>query len=209
MNITVFGASGRTGVPLVRQAIDRGHDVVGFVRDPDRFPFEDDRLTLVAGGAYGGDGVREAVAGADAVVSVLGQTDDGPDDLLTVAGEHILAAMEAEGVDRFVTLTGAGVRTEGESVPLSGRVMGVLLKLLQGEVLADAERHVDLVRASGTDWTVVRAPRLTDGPRTGEYRAGDIELGFESVSRADVADFLLDCVEEGRHARELPKIGGA
>jgi len=209
MQITVFGATGRTGVPLVRQALDRGHDVVAFARSPEKLPVEDPALAVVEGDAYGGDGVAEAVAGADAVVSVLGQTDEGPDDLLTVAGDNVIAAMREAGVDRLVTLVGAGVREAGEDVSLSGKAMGVLLKLFARDVLEDAAEHVRRVGASDLDWTVVRAPRLTDGEGTGEYRAGDIALGYESVARADVARFILDCVEEDLYVGELPKVGAA
>jgi putative NADH-flavin reductase len=209
MRITVFGATGRTGVPLVRQALDRGHEVVAFVRSPERLPVTGDALTVVEGDVYTGDGVPGAVDGADAVVSVLGQTSDGPDDLLTVAGDHITAAMDEAGVSRFVTLVGAGVREEGESVSFSGKVMGTLLKVLARDALEDAAEHVRRVSTTDLDWTVVRAPRLTDGTGTGGYRAGDIELGFESVARADVATFLLDCVEHEEHVREMPKVGPA
>lgn len=209
MRITVFGATGRTGQPLVRQALDRGHDVVAFARSAAELDVTDDALTVVEGDAYTGEGVREAVTGSDAVVSVLGQTSDGPDDLLTVAGDRVLDAMAEAGVDRLVTLVGAGVRTEGESVSFSGKVMGTVLKLVASEVLADAETHVDHVRNSDTRWTVVRAPRLTSGAATGEYRAGDIELGFDSVSRADTARFILDVVEDDQFVHELPKVGSA
>lgn len=126
----------------------------------------------MTGDAYGGTNVGEAVAGADAVVSVLGQEKESPDDLLTAAGDHILEAMADAGVERFITLVGAGVREPGESVSFGGRVMGGLLKLVATEVLADAESHVDHVKASDTDWTVVRAPRLTDGAYTGNIDHG-------------------------------------
>jgi putative NADH-flavin reductase len=207
MQIAVFGATGRTGIPLVRQALDRDHEVVAFVRTPDKLQLEDDALSVVQGDVYSGENVAEAIAGVDAVVSVLGQTDDGPDDLLTVAGDRIMTAMAEAGVTRFVTLVGAGVRTEGESVSLSGKVVGGMLKLLAREVLEDAKAHVEQVRESDLDWTVVRAPRLTDGEGTGSYRAGDIALGFDSIARADVARFMLDCLENGWHVRELPKVG--
>lgn len=209
MQLTVFGATGRTGRPLVEQALDRGHTVVAFARDDADVPFDHEGLTVVEGDAYTGAGVAEAVAGSDAVVSVLGQTSAGPDDLLTTAGDHIIDAMTDAGVSRFVTLVGAGVRTEGESPSLAGRVIGVALKLLSGEVLADAETHVDHVRETDLDWTVVRAPRLTDGEGTGSYEAGDITLGFASVARADVARFILDCLEDGLYVHDLPKVGPA
>lgn len=117
MRIAVFGATGRTGHPLVEQAVERGHEVVAFVRDATGLSTtlqNDDRVSIVEGDAYTGEGVDRAIAGdgtpADAVVSVLAQTSDGPDDLLTEAGRHMLAAMDQHGVERFVTLVGAGVR---------------------------------------------------------------------------------------------------
>jgi putative NADH-flavin reductase len=164
---------------------------------------------VVEGDAYTGEGVSEAVDGADAVVSLLGQTSDGPDDLLAVAGDHVAGAMAEHGVSRLVTLVGAGVREEGEAPSLSGRVMGGLLKLVAREVLEDAEEHVERVRGTDLEWTVVRAPRLTEKPGSGDYRAGDVDLGFESVARADVARFVLDCVEGREYVREMPKVGRA
>jgi putative NADH-flavin reductase len=208
MRIAVFGATGRTGVPFVSQALDAGHEVVAHVRSPGKLGVTDDRLTVVEGDVYTGEGVAGAVEGADAVVSLLGQVDGSPDDLLTVAGDRVTAAMREHGVDRYVTLVGAGVREEGESPSLSGRVMGGLLRLLAREVLADAEEHVRRVRATDLDWTVVRAPRLTEGEPSG-YRAGDVDLGFESVSRADVAAFCLESLEEELYVGGMPKVGSA
>lgn len=206
MELTVFGASGRTGVPLVEQALDAGHEVTAFVRDPSRLPVVDDSLTVVEGDVYTGEDVEVAVEGADAVLSVLGQTDSGPDDLLTVAGEHVMDAMADHGVERYVTLVGAGVRLEGESVSLFGRMIGMLLKLLNPEVLRDAEEHVEDVRSRDIEWTVVRAPRLSEGEARGKYRTGDVEPGRKAVARADVADFMLTIVEDDQYVHDLPKI---
>lgn len=208
MRIAVFGASGRTGRHVVTQAIERDHDVVAFVRSASNLPVDDPALEVVEGDAYEGTNVAEAVAGADAVVSTLGQSKQTPDDLLTVAGRHVIDAMTAHEVDRLVTMVGAGVRTEGETVSLGGKLMGSLLTLLSRAVLEDAKTHVDDVRASSLRWTVVRVPRLGDDDPRGEYRVGeDIQLGFEAVARADVAAFMLDVVEEDRYVHQLPKIG--
>lgn len=145
MRIAVFGATGRTGRPFVDQALDRGHEIVALVRDPSGLSSairDDDRVEVIEGDAYGGDGVDRVVGGdgdpVDAVVSVLGQSSGSPDDLLTEAGRHVLAAMDEHGVGRLVTLVGAGVREEGESVSLGGKVMGTMLKLLARSVLEDA-----------------------------------------------------------------------
>jgi len=179
------------------------------VRSREKLPIDDSALTIIEGDVYTGTGVAAAVENADAVASVLGQTSDGPEDLLAVGGDNIIAAMHDVGVTRFVTLVGAGVREDGETVSVSGRVMGTVLKLVAGEVLADAKAHVDRLRGTDLDWTVVRAPRLTDGTGAGEYRAGDITLGFESIARADVARFILETIETNGYVREMPKVGPA
>ena len=218
MRIAVFGATGRTGQPLVEQAVEREHEVVAFVRDATGLPStlrNDDRVSTVEGDAYTGEGVDRAIAGdgdpVDAVVSVLGQTSDGPDDLLTEAGRHIRSAMSQHGVERFVTLVGAGVREEGESVSLGGRVMNALLKLLAGSVLEDARTHVESIKRSDTRWTVVRGPRLTEDAHTGEFRHGtDLSLGMrDTAARANVAEFIIDCLEDDLYVDEMPKIADA
>ncbi|MDZ5812563.1 NAD(P)H-binding protein [Halorubrum sp. AD140] len=218
MRIAVFGATGRTGQPLVEQAVERGHKVVAFVRDATGLSSalrNDDRVSIVEGDAYTNEGVERAIAGdgdpVDAVVSVLAQSSEGPDDLLTEAGRHILAAMNQHGVERFVTLVGAGVREDGESVSLGGRMMGALLKLLARSVLEDARDQVELVQDSETRWTVVRGPRLTEDAHTGELRHGpDLSLGMrDTAARANVAEFILDCLEDDLYVHEMPKVADA
>ena len=218
MRIAVFGATGRTGHPLVEQAVERGHEVVAFVRDVTGLPStlrNDDRVSPIEGDAYTGEGVDRAIAGdgdpVDAVVSVLGQTSDGPDDLLIEAGRHIRSAMNQHGVERLVTLVGAGVREEGESVSLGGWVMGAVLKLLAGSVLEDARTHVESIKRGDTQWTVVRGPRLTEDAHTGEFRHGaDLSLGMrDTAARANVAEFVIDCLEDDLYIDEMPKIADA
>jgi putative NADH-flavin reductase len=215
MRIAVFGATGRTGHPLVEQAVERGHEVVAFVRNVTGLSStfrNNDRVSIIEGDAYTGEGVERAIASdgdpVDAVVSVLGQTADGPDDLLTEAGRHIRSAMSQHGVERLVTLVGAGVRREGESVSLGGRVMSAVLKLLAGSVLEDARTHVESIKRSDTRWTVVRGPRLTEDAHTGEFRHGtELSLGIrDTAARASVAELILDCLEDDLYVHEMPKI---
>lgn len=206
MHITVFGATGRTGIPLVRQALDRGHDVIAFVRSPEKLPIDSDALTVIQGDVYTGNGVVDSIDGADAVISVLGHTGDGPDDLMTVAAENIVEAMRKEGVSRFVTVVGGSVGEPKDQMSLVLRVQRFLLEKFAGEVLTDQERHVSAIRETNLEWTVVRAPWLTGGDGKGEYRAGNVNLGLGWIARPDLAHFLLDCVEHEQYIRESPKV---
>ena len=89
--------------------------------------------------------------------------------------------------------------------------MGALLKLLARSVLEDARDQVERVKGSDTRWTVVRGPRLTEDAHTGEFRHGtDLSLGMrDTAARANVADFIIDCLEDDLYVDEMPKIADA
>jgi hypothetical protein len=83
------------------------------------------------------------------------------------------------------------------------------MRVLAGDLLEDSKAHVADVEETGLDWTIVRAPRLTDGPHTGRYEAGYLSMGMgETISRADTADFLLAELERGEWVGELPHVTG-
>jgi putative NADH-flavin reductase len=81
----------------------------------------------------------------------------------------------------------------------------MLLKALAGHVLADAEQHLQLLRDSGLDWTVVRGPMLTEALGRGTYRVGwvGVNAGMR-ISRDDLADFILTQIEDRQFIGRLP-----
>ncbi|MEV0151790.1 MULTISPECIES: SDR family oxidoreductase [unclassified Nonomuraea] len=197
MRITVFGATGRTGRRVVEQALEAGHDVTAVVRDPARLAPYGPRLTVLRADVMDPDDIRPAVAGRDAVVSALGPHGRGPSTICAGASTSIVRAMEAEGARRLVVVSASGMITEGD-----GPVTRLVFKPVLGRVLrnpfADMLRMEEVVRASGLDWTIVRPPRLTEGPRTGSYRSAidrNVRGGLR-VSRADLADCVLRCLDE-------------
>jgi putative NADH-flavin reductase len=74
--ILVLGATGRTGQQVVAQALERGHKVTVFVRDPARLNAASDRLAVVIGDVTRESAALvEAVRDNDAVISALGVGD--------------------------------------------------------------------------------------------------------------------------------------
>jgi putative NADH-flavin reductase len=207
MKLTVFGASGRTGRPLVEQALAAGHEVTALVRDPARLPIMHERLHVVRGDVQDAAKVEQAVAGADAVLSALGHTPSSSKDVQAVATRNIINAMHKHGVKRLVSLTGAGIRDRQDQPKLVDKVFGFALKRLQPDVLRDAENHAKLIQGSDLDWVIVRGPRLVEGPHTGKYRVGYVgkNSGIR-ISRADVADFMLKQVTDSTYLRKAPMI---
>jgi putative NADH-flavin reductase len=72
MKLLVFGATGGTGKELVRQALQQGHVVTAFARDPGKIQLAPDELRVVRGDILEPESIETAVAGQDAVLSALG-----------------------------------------------------------------------------------------------------------------------------------------
>ncbi len=207
MKVAIFGASGRTGRPLVGQALERGYEVTTFVRDPLKFGISHERLTVVEGDIMDGSAVESAVLGQDAVVSALGHAKGSPKNVQTRGTAHIVAAMEKHGVRRLVSLTGAGVRDPRDEPKLVDRAITFLLKRLQPDVLEDGVRHAEAIKASGLEWVIVRGPRLTEGSKKDEYRVGMVgKNSGTQISRADLAEFMLGQLTADAHLRQMPVV---
>ncbi|MFA9444658.1 NAD(P)-dependent oxidoreductase [Egicoccus sp. AB-alg6-2] len=211
MNLTLLGATGRTGVPLVPDALARGHRLTCLVRDEGkaaRLLPSDDRLRLVVGDATDASAVDAAIAGADAVLDASGPVRGGPKRLRAEVVSHVLPAMHRHGVRRLVFLTGAGVRLDGDVPGVADRAIRGLMSLVQRDILDDGQAAVAAITASDLDWTVVRVPRLVDAGGRGRVRTGG-RVGDGSgttLGRRDLARFLLDELEQGTWIRQAPVV---
>lgn len=205
--VAIFGASGRVGSRLLEQALAGGYVVTAFVRDANRIWVKHERLRIVEGDVREASKVFEAIRGVDAVISALGPSSEEDRRTLTDGLQNIVDAMRAHGVTRLVALSGIGV-TSTRDEPSAGRslMLGVM-RVFSGGSLHDAEGMVQVIRSSELEWTIVRAPRLTNRRRTGDYRVGYLPLGpRSSVSRADVADFMLSQLSDEAYLCQMPMI---
>jgi putative NADH-flavin reductase len=186
MHYAVFGGTGHTGRHLVEQALEDGHEVTALARDPSKLPAHP-HLHIVTGDVRDMKRVDHTVSGADAVLSALGQRRWGTT-VCTDGMRNILAAMNAHGVRRLLAISGYGV---GDSRHRDFYAVSMWIALRS--IMRDKTQMEELIRASDTEWTLVRPAVIIEGPHTGRYRAGpDLRLGYASkISYADVADFLL------------------
>jgi putative NADH-flavin reductase len=202
MNITVFGATGRTGKHVVQKALEDGHRVTAFVRDPDKLGQSHEALTLLKGDLFDLDDVEKAVTGANAVVCAIGQSRKAGRNTMTRATEKMVEAMTRQGVKRIVAISTMGA---GDSAKHIGFVMRTLLRTVLRKQVMDHERQEALLRDSGLDWTVVRPGSLQMEPGTGHYQVG-YDLGVGRISREDVAHFILAELKAESHLRRAPSI---
>ena len=195
MKLTVFGATGKTGIELITQALEKGHTVTAFVRDPSRLAIEDKGLTLVTGDVFDPASVTQAVQGQDAVICALGAGSDLKKTTVRTTGTiNIISAMQKNNVKRLLVVTAMGVGESWDTLSLFNKFFfATLLKSAR----KDHEAQEAAIKESGLDWTIVRPSGLTDTPRTGAYDVGEnITAATSKIARADVADLLLKEVEE-------------
>ena len=203
MRIIVFGASGKTGLELVKQGLERGHNVTAFVRNPAKLEISHERLTVVRGDVMDAASVNAAMSGHDAALIAIGHNRYlGPSNILSRGTQHIVDAMKKHGVKRIVCESALGT---GDS---TGR-LGVYYTIFVIPVILpfywyDRGRQERIVRDSGLEWVIVRPGQLTNGRKRGQYRHGPKVgnyLWSVSIARADVADFMLNQTGETPYLR--------
>jgi putative NADH-flavin reductase len=211
MRLTIFGASGGTGRQVVEQALDAGHSVTAVVRDPARIDLRHDRLELVVGDVLDPAAIEPAVTGADAVVSTLGpRSSRAPSSIMSAGTASILDAMRTAGTSRLVVLSAAPVAADDDGTTVPYRLlMAPILRALLRRTYADMAAMEAAVEHSGMDWTIIRPPRLIDGPLTRTYRrATDANLrrGYR-ISRADLADAILATLNDREMIKKTLAVG--
>lgn len=220
MRLVIFGPTGGTGRRLLERAIAEGHDVTAFVRNPSRMSARHQRLNVFVGDAFDPEQVREAVAGNEAVITVLGSRQPSnplyprrpgdPNGVASAGSENIIAAMKELGVRRFVCQTAWGIGESKRDPDFAGAFfMNVLVPPLLRDEYADKEAQEKIVGESDLEWIIVRPMILTNGPWTNDYRVGvDLKPGRRPyISRADVADFLMRQLTDDAFLRSTPAIG--
>ena len=201
MKIVIFGASGGTGRQLVEQAVAAGHEVRAFVHD--RAVPEGPRVSVQRGDVADASAVERALAGQDAAISALGAANPfRPYPAFQEGIRNILAGLARAGVRRLIYQSFVGVPESREQFGFLGRHViapRVLRHATEGHRLNE-----EMIKQSGADWTIVRAPTLTNGPKTSTYRVAEFlrPRGIvPTLARADVAEAMLRELTSTDHVR--------
>ena len=206
MKIAILGATGGTGKPLTHQALDAGHDVVASRRHPAEVGIDHARLVKQASNVFDVGSLRAVIAGADAAVFSVGSSSmlaaRNPGGVYREGVRNTIAAARAEGLARVLFVSSSGIEDkEGDPFWYASIVKPLFMKGVYEE-MADMER---MIFASDLDYTIVRAPWLSDGELTKDFqvRVTDEFLPDDRLSRADLAYYLLGALEHRRHVRQV------
>lgn len=203
MKILVLGATGGTGMELIKRSLVLGHSVTAFARNPTPLKSFSGDIQIEAGDLLNREELAAVLPGHHAVLSAFGPRiplAKSDAHLLRDFGNVLTAAMEQSTVRRLILISTSFLFKNSVIPPTY-----LIGKLFFPSVVSDAADLEAIIEDSDLDWTIVRPPQFTDSTLTGQYREriGHLpRFGFR-ISRADVADYFVKSVENSRVIRQV------
>ncbi|MES2375896.1 MAG: SDR family oxidoreductase [Bacteroidota bacterium] len=211
--LLIIGANGGIGKQAVLQALNAGYRVTALVRNPAKLILQHANLEIVQGDMLVPESFEHHLKNKDAVISALGVSggifSDKPTTTYSQGNTSLLQAMEKNGVSRAFFISASALDIS-PVLPFFVRIAAkyILQKLLKN-MYDDLRTMEKRVKASSIDWTIIRPPRLTDGPVTGQYRLAInqfLKNGL-SISRADVAHYIINNLDNKDSYKATVEIG--
>ena len=204
MIISVIGATGKTGREFVQLALENGHQIRAGVHNTHSLA-DKENLTLVECDATDKQQVEKLLKGSDAIVSLIGHGRKSPKNVQTDAIKAVIEVCEKLKIKRLVSLTGTGVRFDGDKINLTDKILNFSISHIDPARVNDGVKHVEVIKKSHLDWTVIRVLKLTNGSPK-KYRLSQNGPTKILVSRAEAAHACLEVIENSSFIKKAPII---
>jgi putative NADH-flavin reductase len=207
--VAVIGATGFVGKQLVKELADRGYSVNAIARDSSKVE-HNENVHANSADVNNVDVLADVLKGSDAVINAFnaGWTNPNLYDDFLKGSQNIEKAVEKAGIQRFITIGGAGsLFVDGKQI-VDGADFPADIK---PGALAARDYLNEIKKNNTLDWTffspAIEMHQGTAGVRTGEYRTALENPVFDANGRSilsveDVAVALVDELEQNNHIRE-------
>jgi uncharacterized protein YbjT (DUF2867 family) len=215
MKILLLGATGRTGRKLLEQALARNHCVHALVRDPAKIITRHRELRLFTGSPLDKDCLREAMQGCEAILSALNISRSSdwpwarlrtPVNFLSTVMQNLVGLAPQMGIQRIIFISAWGVAETRADIP------GWFRWFIEHSNIRfpyeDHERQEMFVKNSSLNWTGIRAAGLTNFKNNKQ-----VLVSFDNnprprltISRNNLAAFMLETLEQNLYSRQLPVV---
>jgi putative NADH-flavin reductase len=211
--VLVIGAFGGIGRKALETALGTGCHVTAVLRNPERLTLRHPELEIVEGDILEPGKFKNHLKEKDTVISAIGVKGglfgDKPTTLYSQGNHKLLQVMKETGTKRAFFISASAVEIS-PVLPFYARLAAryILQKLLK-HMYADLRAMETLIKTSDADWTIIRPPRLTDGPATGRYRysVNSFLPDSLSISRADVAHFMIHHIADHATYKSMIELG--
>lgn len=187
MKITLLGATGATGEWVLRSLLDQGHQIIAYVRSPEKIPLISQDLTVVKGDLFDRPHLKEVMTGSDVVISCLGSDTTSPSDQLKLMAASVTKVMKDCAIPKIVYMATAGIDDEFRGP------MKWFINMILGSVIKDHRDAARVYRQSGLTYVIAKPMQLKNGTPSHKYYMSEDGLPKRKrpISRGNVADFLV------------------
>lgn len=208
MKLLIIGATGKTGRKLVQFGLEQGHTLTALVRSPRKLNMMHANLNVEKGNVLDTEDLARCIEGQDAVLCALGHKRFFvKTSILSRGTSNLLNAMKNNRVKRLICITSLGINDSRFKLGLYYTLFTIPVILFF--YFRDKAKQERMIRESDLDWTIIRPGQLTDGKRRGTYRHGPNKGSYvltNTISRADVADFMLSQLKDTTYLRKTTGI---
>lgn len=204
MRIAIIGASGKAGSLILKEALERGHEVTAIVRNAGKIT--DHQVSVVEKDVFGL--TADDLKGYNVVVNAFGAA-PGNESQHVEVGNILIAALKGAPETRLIVVGGAGSLFVDEAKTVRVLETPDFPKEYLPTAQNQGQNLNDLEQSEGIQWTFISPSAFFDpaGLRTGSYEQGKDHLlvnskGQSYVSYADFAIAVLDEIENSKHVNE-------
>ncbi len=205
IKVALIGGTGKSGKYLTQELLKRGYHIRLLHRHPADVVMPHPLLEVVQGDARDGVIISKLLSGCAAVMSTLGQP-KGEASIFSTATANILAAMQQHGINRYLVTTGLNVDAKDDEKTSATLAGTAYMKQHYPLTTTDKQLEYDLLVRSNSDWTLIRLPLIeqTDERKTTVVNLHDCP--GNSISATDLADFMIQQLNDTAYIRQAPFI---
>jgi putative NADH-flavin reductase len=203
--IAVLGGTGKAGKYLIRELLRQGYLVKALARDPRKIESSGPSIEIFQGNAREYDSIHTLLTDCDAVISTLGPSKNEPDTCSLAAG-HIIRAMQALNIQRFIEVAGLAIDTPEDEKGVFTRVLVAIMRWFAAPVIDDRQKDYELLKNSPIQWTIVRCPMIKLTDITAQIKTSLTDRPGNQISATDLARFLIDQLADAKYIGKAPFI---
>ena len=208
MKLALFGSTCPIGKVLVKKALERGHEVSVLVRSPEKLCDLKDRVKIIHGNYFNEKDLGNTISGMDAILSAVGplmkKSEENKPEQYEIGLKNVIRIMGKEGIDKITVILGAGIKMPNESLPFSRKLLRFIVAVRAKHILKTKQKELAVLMNSNIKWTAVRPPEITQAD--GIFKADENELSGMKVDITQLADFMLDSLENNTWNQKAPLV---
>ena len=195
MKILLFGATGRVGNSIALKALDKGHQVIAFVRNKKKLTINNQHLSVVEGDIYDKDALEKLTqVDCDILINVIGSDPLKPSTIFSDATKLILKLLSDKPDKRYLAITGIA---QMDKTFFGEITIGILKLTPVKNAIADHQNAFDQISKSSIKWTLVGCPYIKDGIEKGSFKTDSkFRGGFKTIHPGDVASAIVQEIDK-------------